>query len=86
MATDSPPAKSDAEQSDPEIMDLRELEPPEPMVRVLTVLEEMKSGDTLVALLPRKPVYLLPQFDEAGHTYSLVEQEGEGWELRLTKA
>ena len=72
-------------QADPIQLDLRESEPPQPMIQVLTTLERMNSGDQLVALLPRKPAYLLPQLEEEGHQVTLAQQDDGSWELRLIK-
>ena len=67
-------------------LDLRDLEPPEPMVRILAALESMKSGESLRALLPRRPVYLLPILEEAGHRFEVVEESDERWLLTIAKA
>ncbi len=67
-------------------IDLRGLEPPQPMVRILSALEEMESGERVLALLNRKPIYLLPLIEEAGHSYTLNQRDTDTWELRLTKA
>jgi uncharacterized protein (DUF2249 family) len=50
-------------------MDNRELEPPEPMVRILAALETMKPGQVLSALLCREPMFLLPQLAKRGHAW-----------------
>lgn len=64
-------------------IDCSELEPPEPMVRVLAALETLAVGQVLFALLSREPLFLFPeltarghawygQFDEAGTKYRLL--------------
>ena len=50
-------------------MDNRDLEPPEPMVRILAGLEAMKPGQVLSALLCREPMFLLPQLAARGHAW-----------------
>lgn len=50
-------------------MDNRELEAPEPMVRVLAALEEMEPGQVLSALLCREPMFLLPELAKRGHAW-----------------
>jgi len=67
-------------------LDLRELEPPEPMIRILTTLEALSPGGEIIALLPRNPVYFLPRLEEAGHAYQVTERAPDLWELRITKA
>ncbi len=72
-----------------EELDLRELEPPEPMVLILQALEALQPGDVLFALLAREPVFLFPElakrehewagnFDEPGLTYRLLIRHGGG--------
>lgn len=67
--------------------DCTELEPPEPMVRILSQLESMAEGEVLFALLGREPVFLFPelqarghawvgQFDAAGVAYQLMVRAG----------
>jgi uncharacterized protein (DUF2249 family) len=56
------------------VLDVRELEPPEPMVRTLAALEELPPGGTLVQLNVRVPQFLLPRLEERGFTYEIREQ------------
>lgn len=48
------------------ILDNRDLDPPEPMVRILAAAEKLKPGETLSALLRREPVFLFPQLEKRG--------------------
>lgn len=50
-------------------MDNRDLDPPEPMVRILSALETMETGDVLSALLRREPMFLYPQLAKRGHAW-----------------
>jgi uncharacterized protein (DUF2249 family) len=70
-------------------MDNRELDPPEPMVRILTATEAMKPGEVLSALLCREPIFLIPELEKRGHhwrgafdtdgkTYRILVRIGEG--------
>lgn len=47
-------------------LDNRDLDPPEPMVRILSAAESLKSGETLSALLRREPVFLFPHLEKRG--------------------
>lgn len=47
-------------------LDARDLEPPEPMVRILAAADKLGPGDTLSALLRREPVFLFPQLEKRG--------------------
>ncbi len=50
-------------------LDCTELDPPEPMVRILSRLETMDEGQVLFALLGREPVFLFPELQARGHAW-----------------
>ena len=50
-------------------MDNRELDPPEPMARILAATEAMAPGEVLSALLCREPIFLLPELAKRGHSW-----------------
>jgi uncharacterized protein (DUF2249 family) len=50
-------------------LDLRDLDPPEPMVRALECAESLAVGRTMAALLPREPVFLLEELNQRGHPW-----------------
>ncbi|MBX6322760.1 MAG: DUF2249 domain-containing protein [Rhodospirillaceae bacterium] len=50
-------------------LDNRELDPPEPMVRILAATESMKKGEVLSALLCREPIFLIPELAKRGHAW-----------------
>ena len=56
------------------ILDVRALEPPEPMVRTLEALELLPPGGTLLQVNVRVPQFLLPLLEERGFTYEIREQ------------
>ena len=47
-------------------LDNRDLDPPEPMVRILAAADQLTPGETLSALLRREPVFLFPQLEKRG--------------------
>lgn len=47
-------------------LDNRDLDPPEPMVRILAAADQLAPGATLSALLRREPVFLFPQLEKRG--------------------
>ncbi len=49
--------------------DNRDLDPPEPMVKILAALETMAPGQVLSALLCREPLFLLPELAKRGHSW-----------------
>jgi uncharacterized protein (DUF2249 family) len=71
-ACESVPARDD--DADMIVLDVRGLEPPEPMVRTLEALAVMPRGKTLVQLNVRVPQYLLPKLEERGFQYDVREQ------------
>lgn len=75
-AGDGEPAADDV--GDPVVvLDVRGLEPPEPMVRTLAALEALPPGHTLVQLNVRVPRFLLPELDARGFRYEIREQSPE---------
>lgn len=65
-------------------MDNRELEPPEPMVRILAAIEEMRPGEVLSALLCREPMFLLPELEKRGHAWrGGFEPDGETYKITV---
>lgn len=60
----------DAEWPEPvQHLDNRDLDPPEPMVRILATTEDMKEGEVLSALLCREPMFLFPELEKRGHRW-----------------
>jgi uncharacterized protein (DUF2249 family) len=70
--TTSSPAASASDAAWPEPsqhMDNRDLEPPEPMERIMAATEKMAPGQVLSALLCREPIFLFPQLAKRGHRW-----------------
>lgn len=70
-------------------MDNRDLDPPEPMERILAATEAMAPGEVLSALLCREPLFLFPELAKRGHrwrggfeadgrTYKVLVRVGDG--------
>ncbi len=51
-------------------LDNRDLDPPEPMVRILSAIETMNAGEVLSALLRREPIFLFPELAKRRHQWS----------------
>jgi hypothetical protein len=75
--TGSVPDAANPDDDDVVILDVRGLEPPEPMLRTLAALEQLPYGSTLVQLNVRVPQFLLPLLDERGFTYDIREQDAD---------
>lgn len=50
-------------------IDLCDLVPPEPMVRILAEAERLAPGQVIFALLSREPLFLYPELMKRGHTW-----------------
>jgi uncharacterized protein (DUF2249 family) len=59
----------------PAVLDVRGLEPPLPMVRVLEQLDRLPPGGVLRVLHQRRPMFLYPQLDDRGFTHETCELE-----------
>lgn len=63
-------------------MDNRDLDPPEPMVRILAAIEQMADGEVLCALLCREPIFLLPELAKRGHSWrGDFEPDGQTYKI-----
>lgn len=66
-------------------LDVRGLEPPLPMVRVLELLETLAVGQQLEVVHDRRPVFLYPQLDERGFLHETVEPESGVVRIRIRR-
>ena len=57
------------------VLDVRGLEPPEPMVRVLTALDRLAPGQRLEVRHGRCPTLLYPQLEDRGFVHETDEPE-----------
>jgi uncharacterized protein (DUF2249 family) len=65
-------------------MDNRDLDPPEPMVRILAATEAMQPGEVLCALLCREPMFLLPELAKRGHAWhGAFEPDGTTYRILI---
>lgn len=65
-------------------LDLCGLEPPEPMLRILTTLEALPGGTSLRARTDRQPIHLFPELIARGASYT-SEAAGDGsWITTIT--
>ena len=68
------------------ILDVRGLEPPEPMVQTQSALESLPSGSTLVQVNIRVPQFLLPILAERGFEYEIAEEAVDRVVVRIRRA
>jgi uncharacterized protein (DUF2249 family) len=65
-------------------MDNRDLDPPEPLVRILAATEAMARGEVLSALLCREPLFLLPELAKRGHAWrGGFETDGKTYKILI---
>ncbi|GFR38757.1 hypothetical protein PRECH8_20530 [Insulibacter thermoxylanivorax] len=85
-ALDTEGAETDAER-EPEVFELdnRGLEPPHPMVRTLSKLEEARPGDRVIIHNDRVPVFLIEELSTLGYTYVIEEQPDGSAIVQITK-
>lgn len=57
----------------PLVVDVRGLEPPQPMIRILKLLDGLASGQRLVVIHERRPMLLHPQLEERGFSHETEE-------------
>ncbi|HEY7460132.1 MAG TPA: DUF2249 domain-containing protein [Xanthobacteraceae bacterium] len=64
-------------------IDVRGLEPPEPMVAILQMIDGGEASTVLVAHLDREPIFLFPELNERGWAYEIVSSSGSQGEVIL---
>ena len=67
-------------------LDVRGLEPPEPLVRTLAALESLPGGHQLVHLNVRVPQLLFPILAERGFACEVDESRAEEVRVRIRRA
>ncbi|MGE0848041.1 MAG: DUF2249 domain-containing protein [Hyphomicrobiaceae bacterium] len=72
-------------------IDVRGLEPPEPMVEILRLIDGGVIEGVLVAHLDREPIFLYPELDDRGLAYEVMEATcgesdcGDGVRVRIVR-
>lgn len=66
-------------------IDVRGLEPPEPLVRILDALESLPAGATLSAHTDREPCHLFGEAEQRGFRHDCREQADGSWVTVLTR-
>jgi uncharacterized protein (DUF2249 family) len=78
-----PPARPGA--AAPLVLDVRGLEPPLPMVRVLERLDSLAGDEQLEVIHERRPLFLYPQLDERGFAHETDEPETGVVRIRIRR-
>jgi len=59
-------------------IDVRGLQPPQPMVAILRMLDDGDVGSVVIAHLDREPIYLYPELDDRGWRHEIVTAAATG--------
>lgn len=68
------------------ILDNRGLEPPQPMMRTLTKLENMNARETLSIINDRRPMFLYEELNELGYMHNTEPLEDGSFKITITKS
>jgi len=87
-AEDQIAVPSDVPQNDEHTtyLDVRGLNPPEPLMRTIAALESLPAGHTLVQINSRVPQFLLPVLVERGFAYVIDESQSDRVLVRMSHA
>jgi hypothetical protein len=70
-------------------LDLRGLDPPEPMVTILNLIDAGDTAPVLIAHFDREPIFLYPELDDRGWTHEIIPHScgggGDDVTLRLVR-
>lgn len=66
-------------------LDVRGLEPPQPMIKIAQALESLKEGEVLEVLGSRPFTHLLPRLKELGFDYELIQTQ-DGYLLKIWRS
>jgi tRNA 2-thiouridine synthesizing protein A len=67
-------------------LDVRGLEPPQPMVRILERVASLEPGETLTVIHDRRPLFLYPQLERRGLTHETDEPAAGVVRIRIRRA
>lgn len=65
------------------ILDNRGLEPPQPMMRTLAALENLKANEILTIINDRRPMFLYEQLEELGYKNRTEQQEDGSYKIEI---
>lgn len=73
------------DQGESVFLDVRGLEPPEPMIKVLEALNMLREGQTLIVGTHRRPMFLYPKLDERGYEHVTEEKGPNHFRITIRK-
>ncbi|MHB8231481.1 MAG: DUF2249 domain-containing protein [bacterium] len=66
-------------------MDVRGLEPPQPLLKIFETLESLKDDEALYITHERKPIHLYPRLKDAGYKFLTEEKSGDLYTVKIWK-
>lgn len=87
-AAPAQPQPADTDWSRPDAVvtiDVSELVPPEPMIKILEALESLPDGSSLLVQHVRRPMHLYPQLDAMGYRHDTHELAQDRIEVLIQK-
>lgn len=66
-------------------MDVRGLEPPQPLLKIFEALENLKDDEALYVTHERKPIHLYPRLKDAGYKFLTEERGNELYTIKVWK-
>ncbi|MBI5379838.1 MAG: DUF2249 domain-containing protein [Nitrospirae bacterium] len=67
------------------VIDVRGLEPPEPMIRILEALPQIAPGGTLLVHHHREPLLLYEKLESQGFAHRTEKVEEDYYRIRITR-
>ncbi len=58
--------------ADGQHLDVRGLQPPQPMIEILGLIDRGEAGNVLIIHLDREPIFLYPELDDRGWSHEVV--------------
>lgn len=53
-------------------LDVRGFDPPQPMIRILSLIDSGEVKDTLIVHLDREPIFLYPELEDRGWSHEII--------------
>lgn len=67
------------------LVDVRGLEPPQPLLKIFEILENLKGDEALYITHERKPVHLYPKLKDAGYKFLTEETSEDLYTIKVWK-
>lgn len=61
--------------ADGQHLDVRGMDPPQPMVEILSLIDRGEAENVVTVHLDREPIFLYPELDDRGWSYEIVTSE-----------